>query len=138
MIEVTLIDGLRASYEVDGAKALEYAWAAGVLEGEGCFAIFRRSDRRSTTGVAIHCEMTDEDVVLRLREVFGVGTIHLRPNVAGRRDARNRKPTWIWSVQNHAGIAEVILRVGIHLCERRRAKAAELLAHIEDRGLFDA
>jgi hypothetical protein len=112
---------------------IEYAWAAGILEGEGCFSIHKRKDRPSPTS-AIHCEMTDEDVIIRLHSVFGVGTVVTRENTSGRKDKSIRKVSYIWSVQNKKGIAEVLLRVMPYLGERRLAKAKEMFAQIEERG----
>ena len=113
---------------------LDYAWAAGVLEGEGCFSIHRRNDRSNTLNTAIHCEMTDEDVVRRLHTIFGVGSVNLRANTSGRIDRRVRKPTWIWSAQSKNDVLEVVLRVLPYLGERRAAKAKELLNSVEERG----
>lgn len=127
---------LRAALEGDGLKALDYAWAAGVLEGEGCLSIFKRPDRPNTTSTAIHCEMTDEDVIRRLHAIFGVGTVNGRTNVGNRKDTRLRKPTWIWSVQNMAGISNVLFHIWFYLGERRREKAAEVLRSLEERGAF--
>lgn len=119
---------------LDKDKETQYAWAAGILEGEGCFSIFKRKDRRSTNTVAIHCEMTDEDTINTLFAVFKVGTVKVRLNTSGRIDTRKRKPTYIWSVQNKLGILEVLLRVMPYLHSRRLEKASELLAHIETVG----
>lgn len=115
-------------------KELDYSWAAGILEGEGCFTIHQRKLRANTKSVAIHCEMTDEDIILRLKEIFNVGTVNVRLNMSGRRDTRKRKQTYIWSVQNKIGILEVILRVLPYLGHRRKTKALELLKHIEEVG----
>lgn len=115
-------------------KELHYAWAAGVLEGEGCFSIHKRRNRRNTFEAAIHCEMSDEDIVRRLHNLFGVGTVNLRLNKAGRRTDSVRKPTYIWSVQNKTAVLEVLLRVMPYLGERRLAKAKQLLNNIEGRG----
>lgn len=115
-------------------KEIQIAWASGILEGEGCFSIFRRKDRRNTCTIAIHCEMTDEDTINTLHKIFNVGTVKLRPNISGRVDRRSRKPTWIWSVQNKNGILSVLLEVMPYLHSRRLAKAQELLQHIEKVG----
>jgi len=115
-------------------RELNYAWGAGLLEGEGCFSIHKRSNRRNSYDCAIHCEMSDEDVVRKLRTVMGVGTVNLRLNKSGRRSDSIRKPTWIWSVQNKTDVLEVLLRVMPFLGDRRLAKAKQLLANIEERG----
>lgn len=111
-----------------------YAWAAGLLEGEGCFSLYKRKSRRNTFDAAIHCEMSDEDVVRRLPLIFGVGTVNLRLNKNNRRTDSVRKPTWIWSVQNKQHVLEVLLRVMPYLGSRRLEKAKELVTNIEERG----
>lgn len=118
----------------DGDSDAVYAWAAGILEGEGCFSIHRRKDRSNTLNTAIHCEMTDEDIIRRLHAVFKVGTVNARRNMSGRKDTRARKATWIWSAQKKSDVLEVILRVLPYLGERRAAKAKELMVSIEERG----
>ena len=47
------------------------AWVGGLLEGEGCFGINRSRNLR------IECKMTDEDVIRRLREITGFGSIRI-------------------------------------------------------------
>lgn len=111
---------------------LQYAWAAGVLEGEGCFSIFQRKTAKwDHKSLAIHCEMTDEDVIRKLHSVFDVGTVNIRENTKGRTDFRPRKKTWIWSVQNHVGIEKVCQYVLPYMGERRSAKIKELLEYVE-------
>ena len=132
-MKVELIDHMGSDLSVPIAE-INYAWAAGILEGEGCFSIHRRKDRSNTLNTAIHCEMADEDTVRRLHKIFGVGSVNLRTNTSGRVDRRKRKPTWIWSAQSKTDAIEVILRVLPYLGERRMAKAKELLSSIEERG----
>lgn len=132
-MNVDYIDHMGSDLSVPTTE-LDYAWAAGVLEGEGCFSIHRRNDRSNTLNTAIHCEMTDEDVVRRLHKIFGVGSVNLRSNTSGRVDRRTRKPTWIWSAQSKNDVLEVVLRVLPYLGERRAEKAKELLNSVEERG----
>lgn len=115
-------------------KEIQYAWAAGLLEGEGCFSIHKRATRKNTYDTAIHCEMTDEDTIYKLQSVFGIGTVVSRQNNGKLPERSRRKPTWIWSVQNKKDTLEVLLRVLPHLCNRRREKAQQLLSSIEERG----
>lgn len=110
---------------------IEIAWAAGILEGEGCFSRHIRSSNGALC-FAIHCEMSDEDVIRKLHAVFKVGTVVARLNISGRRDTRNRKQTWIWSVQNRPGIALVLNSIIPHLCQRRREKAMLILGEINE------
>ncbi len=108
------------------------AWAAGLLEGEGCFVFHRRHNKNRHCCVAIHCEMTDEDTVLKLQSVFNLGSVLLRPNIAGRVDRRQRKPTYIWSVQNKAGVKRVCDAVLPYMGKRRSAKIKQLLEYINE------
>ena len=124
-------DGVNSLLErqAERKKELDYAWAAGVLEGEGCFSIFKRKERRNTRSVAIHCVMGDEDIVRRLHSLFGCGHVSIIPP-----RSENWKTMWAWQVQNKVGVLEVILRVLPYLGIRRTAKAKELMNHIETRG----
>lgn len=112
-------------------------WASGILEGEGCFSFFKRKERLNTASIAIHCEMTDEDTINTLHNVFKEGSVVKRLNMSGRRDTRPRKPTWIWSVQNKNGVLNVLLQVMPYLHSRRLEKAKQLLDHIEKVGYND-
>lgn len=116
------------------STSVDIAWAAGLLEGEGCFSIFnRKSAKWDHKSVAIHCEMTDEDTIMKLYKIFDVGSVNHRPNISKRIDQRSRKPSWIWSVQNHEGIEMVLVLIYPFLSERRSKKAKELLEYIEQR-----
>lgn len=86
--------------------------------------------------LAIHCEMTDEDTISSLQEVFQVGHISKRLAMK-RKDGRSRKDTWIWSVQNHEGIKLVLESILPFLGQRRTSKAKELLEYIESRVKVD-
>lgn len=100
-------------------------WAVGILEGEGCFSIHKRSNRPNTITCAIHCEMTDKDVIYDLQSVFKVGTISFR---SGR---DHRKDSWVWSVQKQKDIFDVLLEVMPYLKSRRLEKAQELFTYLE-------
>ena len=108
---------------------LNIAWAAGLLEGEGCFSRHIRKSNGVLT-YAIHCEMTDEDVIRKIHEVFNIGTVVKRLNMAGRRDPRKRKQSWIWSVQNKAGIAMVLSAIKPYMCGRRSEKINLMLGEL--------
>lgn len=47
---------------------VEIAWAAGIFEGEGCFTTM--SNQRGKKYIGLQVNMTDEDVVLKLYNVF--------------------------------------------------------------------
>ena len=112
----------------------EKTWMAGLLEGEGCFSIFaRKTAKHDHKTLAIHCEMTDKDTIEKLHNIAGVGTVNKRANVSGRQDRRERKPTWIWSVQNHEGIYKVCKAIYPYMGQRRKEKIKELMEYVESK-----
>jgi hypothetical protein len=100
-------------------------WAVGILEGEGCFSIHKRSNRPNTVSCAIHCEMTDQDTIENLARVLQCGTICTRE---GR---RGHKKSWIWSVQKQKDIFDLLITIMPLLSKRRLEKAQELFTYLE-------
>lgn len=102
-------------------------WAAGILEGEGCFSMHTRGSgkRNGKVELAIHCEMTDQDTILKLQKVLGVGTVCFRENK--RKDGRTRKPSWILSIQKQSDILSTLMKVSKYMSSRRSQKISEML-----------
>lgn len=104
---------------------LDYQWAAGILEGEGCFSMFQRRGKEYYQ-CSILCEMTDEDTVKKLHEVLGVGNCSQRPA------RENRKPTWILAIQKQKDVFDTLIRVMPYLQSRRLNKASQMFSYLED------
>jgi len=102
-------------------KKSDLTWAAGLLEGEGCF--YTQHARRYP---AVKCNMTDRDVVVRLYRLFGVG--HLQYIHTPFMRARGWKVQWSWQVQAQADARRVMRLVLPYMGKRRTAKIKELLA----------
>jgi hypothetical protein len=95
------------------------AWASGLFEGEGCISI---SDKR----IALELQMTDEDVVRKVRLVMGVGSV----GGPYRDKARPKnKPYWRWTVSSGRQAAATLAAMWSFLGVRRRARAAEALRY---------
>lgn len=91
----------------------DIAWAAGILEGEGTFHAKGNSPR-------VFCEMTDEDVLIKLQSIFG-GTI------TKQKLRNNWKQTWRWGVYgSNAQVAMELIRP--YLLSRRSARVDEILS----------
>ena len=105
---------------------LDIAWAAGILEGEGCFGFYKVKNH-SYKQILIRCKMTDNDIILRLQSIFGG---YIRPRKPKK---ETNKPLWEWSLYKQADVAVVILKILPYLGVRRSAKAKELLAYIDSR-----
>lgn len=100
-----------------------YAWAAGVLEGEGSFTLHNRNYPRVT------CSMTDKDILDRLVAVLGGRvTERLRKN-SGQ---PHWKPAWSWYVCGNEAAA-VMRLVHPWMGERRGARIDHVLAVNDDR-----
>jgi hypothetical protein len=109
-------------------NAVEIAWVAGIFEGEGTIN-FPRGDGYPSIRIA----MTDEDVVRRLREVTGVGTIITRTKLA----KAHHKQQWQWNVCARRDVARVLCAIAPLLGKRRRdrtAEAAERLSRLPRSG----
>ncbi len=94
----------------------EAAWIAGIIEGEGCFS---PSGDRGAWSICV--VMTDQDVIQRLHDLTGIGSIYTM------READNtRKKAWQWGIYNRphprmAGGPNVALALCASSCEGRRA-----------------
>jgi hypothetical protein len=100
------------------------AWVAGLLDGEGSFIVLRRKTRVSPA-LVVCCKMTDLDLIERLQEVTGVGT------VSGPHKGTN-KPSWTWACNR--------VNDGVDLCKaiypwmgiRRQAAIRKILQEWSD------
>jgi hypothetical protein len=104
---------------------VDIAWAAGLFEGEGCLTI---SGTR-WPHARLKLNMTDEEPVRRFHDIVGHGQVR-------QEDAQIKygyKRQWEWYVGNKEGVAAVIHLLFQQLSPRRQARAAELLANIDDR-----
>lgn len=104
----------------------EIAWAAGVLEGEGCFTLVRNSKAKGGRSAKIVLQMNDLDVITNVRKVFDLkGKIYRRP------PRGNSKESWTWTVYRASDVKEILWYVLPWLGKRRKEKAKELLDWIE-------
>ncbi len=98
----------------------ELAWAAGLFEGEGCFAFKKDSAPRALAQI----QMTDEDAVRRFHQAVGIGS------VSGPRSYGDRRPSWVWNVQSNEEFQAIVAMLWYGLGQRRREKAREILAAV--------
>ena len=113
--------------------AVDLAWLAGILEGEGSFQIMKARPivRRRAFGAErttfssplpkIILRMTDRDVVARVSELFGVGTV----TVSGR--TQTRKTVYHCAVAG-ANAAGWMMTLYLRLGQRRRSQIRRALA----------
>jgi hypothetical protein len=97
-------------------RQLEIAWAAGLFEGEGTIY------RRSRGGAKLRLSMTDEEVVRKFADVFGIG-VYRRCLAEGPNRAQ-----WEAATELRAKIDEIVSLVGPFLSARRRAQVEQVLS----------
>lgn len=99
----------------------QVAWAAGVIEGEGCFALVKNYKARLGKTAKITVQMNDLDIIERLQSIFEAGRIYYRP------PRKTSKESWVWTVYKAADVLKIIKEVQPWLGSRRNNKAKELV-----------
>lgn len=100
----------------------EFAWAVGLFEGEGCIDMHSaHRPGRVRRYVRVRLTTTDEDVARRFGRIFPMGKVRGPFAKAG-----GKKPQFVWEAVGHSA-NQFLGRVTPHLCERRAAKAREVL-----------
>lgn len=106
----------------------EFAWAAGVFEGEGSVIQRGVTSGGNTRTAAITLGMTDEDVVRRICAAFECGKVtgphyHANPDY---------KPFWVLKVTRRSDLLPLAMRLLEFTGERRTAALRELLDNPPD------
>lgn len=102
---------------------IEWAWAAGLFEGEGCIS----QDRTGTMPLLV-LGMTDEESVRRFARIVRGGSVRYQ-----QRQQTGRKPVWTWHARGKRA-AGVLFVLYPYLGERRRAQAREVFGNEIARG----
>ena len=77
-------------------------WVAGLLEGEGTFR-FQKGLKQGYLGSPIvACNMTDEDILVALKNATGVGKLY---GPYTTRTRPRQKPMWLWTVRGADAIS---------------------------------
>jgi hypothetical protein len=105
-------------------KTRDLAWAAGIIDGEGCF-----SSQISRWLVYFRIEVvnTDPRMVLELKRIFG-GTVHPKRKAKG-----NWRPTWTWQVMGKTALEVARLVRPFLVCKQVQADIV-IVAGAERRG----
>ncbi len=101
---------------------LDLAWAAGFIDGEGCFCLSKnKDDRKRTEGYCSHraslaVSNTCADSVRELQRIFKCGTF-----TALKRLQPNHKPQYRWQVRDKANLIRIILSLLPYFRTKRAA-----------------
>lgn len=100
----------------------EKAWISGLFDGEGHISLRRR-------GASLALSMSDEDVILRLQSVTGIGSVK---KYGPYPTAPTKLPSFRWTVSNYADVQTVLTWMLPWLGDRRTAVALEALQRIKE------
>src|ERR1700690_4347536 len=110
------------------AEAIEFAWAAGLFEGEGCISFKPKSPTRASMLRRAAIGMTDLDVIERFHEVVGVGTINGPYVPRSKVTGKQTKPVWHWRCAKWSDLEPLLVRLEPFMGERRGAAVRPVLA----------
>ncbi len=122
--------GYRAALRGTPGRAvsnLELAWAAGVLEGEGCFKRNGGNFKRGLPGTTQHITVgqKDPEILLQLKEMFGGYLNHQDRRYASRAGTAEYE-IWNWGLTGPRARG-VMLTVYPFMSERRKAQIRDAL-----------
>lgn len=102
----------------------EWAWGAGLAEGEGSFSRRQRQPHWQPRHI-FQLGMTDEDVVRRFADTFGLRVYG--PYLDRRPSMANAKPSWVVTVDTFELFQFLVAGFWPWLGIRRRSKIKEVL-----------
>jgi hypothetical protein len=122
----------REPIDIRQISNIDLAWLAGLLEGEGSFMVHRdpaTETQRARIIIRIAVHMTDRDVVERVRDIVGLGTVLRRP--PGK---PHHKETFRWAISAKAPTLKLMRLLRPHMGERRVAQIDACLQAVSEDG----
>jgi hypothetical protein len=99
-------------------KQTDWAWLAGILDGEGCLSVGRNNGAGGRyIGLHVVVRMADEDAVRRAYTIAGVGTLKLH-----RPFTTNRRALWEWNTSSQEAARTLRLVLPYLVTKRVQAK----------------
>lgn len=102
----------------------DVAWAAGLFEGEGFWAVYRRSGDSNPRNLSVKTKLasTDRDVVERFLNIVDFGAVRVV-----ERPAKEHKTQYHWESGRREDIKRMARMFLPHLGSRRAQRAREIL-----------
>lgn len=101
----------------------QIAWLAGLFEGEGCICL-------RPGGTRLTIEMTDEDIINRVAELTGLGSVIRLEKRKQKGGKPNHKDSWKWYIGYREDVKNVLVAIYPYLGIRRRIAADKALSVI--------
>lgn len=99
----------------------DLGWAAGIIEGEGCIILKKAVNKFQGR---IQVNMTDEDVLIRLATILGVGTL-----IKNKLPTNHFKPSWRYTIAKQKDVISVLTALYPLLGLRRKEQADKVLTY---------
>ena len=119
-------------YNIEEIKEVDLAWAAGLIDGEGCLSIHKKSPSPSrplakshTYQARMHVKMTHLPTIQRFVDIFGFGSIY--KEMPGK---NNKKVAW--KADFGAEQTEAALLAMMPYFVTKKEEAETLLAYITE------
>ena len=100
-------------------KSNQEAYFACIIDGEGCIAYEKTKPGYAIPSISV--EMTDKDVITRLKDFFGKGSV-----VFLKARQKHHKDTWRWRIRGK-GAVDIYFKIYNYICDRRKNKITEVL-----------
>ncbi len=100
--------------------ATDWAWAAGIFEGEGC------STLRNKRYPSLQLRMKDEEIIRKFANVLSCGHVYYEKNHQTNRMTGATSPMWLWTASNPQAFHQAMWMMWPWLGERRRVRMAEV------------
>lgn len=124
-----LLDNGKVKKELDKSQwtSENIAWLAGLLEGEGCFTIYKQKNFQHKTYVLVQIHMTDFDVLDKILRIVREGKIR----GPYRENRPNHKPYKCWTIRGFPALA-LLKAILPHMCSRRTIKIKKCIDVLEN------
>lgn len=116
---------------MDSKNDAQYAWAAGLIDGEGCIHIRcdkahnKTKHRTDSYSLMLKVSMCHEETVRRLQDIFGRGSVRVS-NVASAR----RSQAWSWYCMGREAVAVLRLLRPFMVTKKAEAEVASEFGYL--------
>jgi len=105
-----------------------FAWAAGILEGEGTFMLVPHKQFKYVE-CRISCEMNDKDVIEKLYHALQAGNLHDRVRANG-------KESLSLVISKREDVYRVLNNIRPYMGKRRGHRIDEMISHLNEKGII--
>ena len=113
-------------------KDTDWAWLAGLLEGEASFHI---SKRQKTFHPQIKLTMSDHDIVMKAYNLLELTTSLYHQTPEMDRNGKRKKEVWTWTISKGSQLLPICEKLLPYMGERRSEQIKEQIAILKAKGL---